>query len=55
MKYVIILFCFLLTACKDDCIDNGGKWVVSGYIPTWQTIGSISTMIMNPIYSCEKK
>ena len=55
MKYLTILFCLLLTACTDDCVDNGGKWVVSGYVPTWQTIGSINMMVMNPIYTCERK
>ena len=51
MKYSILL-CLLLSGCKDECVENGGKWVLSGYVPTWQTIGSISTMVMNPIYDC---
>jgi hypothetical protein len=51
MKYVILL-CLLLTGCKDECVENGGKWVVSGYVPTWQTISGISTMVMNPIHDC---
>jgi len=55
MKYLIVIFCLFLTACKDDCVDNGGKWILNGYVPTWQNINNISMMVMNPIYICEKK
>ena len=51
MKY-FVLICLLLSGCKNDCEENGGKLVLTGYVPTWQTISGISTIIMNPIYSC---
>lgn len=55
MKYLLIVLCLLLSACKDSCTDNGGVWVISGIYYTPMYVGTAMQMMPNYIYECNPR